>query len=94
VPLTPSSLARSALAARGTSPQLPLQMLHCPVLLLILTCFAVVSTRCVSSKGNRGMTTMPKTLTKKARFLHEKIRTYRGQRKVADDKTRADREMF
>jgi hypothetical protein len=37
---------------------------------------------------------MPKTLTKKARFLHEKIRTYRGQRKVADDKTRADREMF
>jgi len=37
------------------------------------------------------MTTMPKTLTKKARFLHEKSRVYRGQRKVADYKTRANR---
>ena len=34
---------------------------------------------------------MPKTLTKKARVLHEKRRAYRGQRKVADDKTRAHR---
>jgi len=37
------------------------------------------------------MTTMPKTLTKKARFLHEKSREYRGQRKVADYKARANR---
>ena len=34
---------------------------------------------------------MTKTQIKKARFLHENSRAYRGQRKVADYKTRAHR---